>query len=486
MKRLLRAKALLIVLLALAGCRVDGAVDVTIRGDGTGVVAVSVALDDEALGRLGDPAAQLRLDDLRAAGWNVEAPKKERDNKTYFRVAKPFSSAEQFAVVMNEVTGPTGFLQSFAFRQTSSFAKVTTEVVGRIDPSQGLSAFSDADVAAALGGNPLGRPDADVQKDSANTSLVLRISVPGSVKGQADRTSGSTAQWTIAPGQPPREVVLRATNVRNKPRLLTALAVGLGAFALVALVAALTRRRPVPPPPTARAALPPAVTATSTRPRLRAVVLDAMGVLFRDGDDVGAHLIPFVAGKGGSTDEGQVREVYRQASLGTLSSAELWERLGVAGDPDDLDDEYVQRFTLNDGVEEFLDAMARRGVAIACVTNDVAEWSELLRYRFDLVDRIDPWVVSGQIGARKPDTAIFAAVRRALDLPYAACLLVDDRPTNLDAARSLGMATALFTPVRLTDVDHRQIRNLTDLLGRKRAAASSGPGGDEPAGTATS
>ena len=46
------------------------------------------------------------------------------------------------------------------------------------------------------------------------------------------------------------------------------------------------------------------------------LVLDAMGVIFKSADDVGELLIPFIAEKSGSFDEGVIQAAYLEASLG--------------------------------------------------------------------------------------------------------------------------------------------------------------------------
>ena len=72
-RRTLRiATALLLV--ALAGCRVDARLAVDRSADGSGTVRLTVVLDEGALSALGgfDEARDgVRLDDLRAAGWSV-------------------------------------------------------------------------------------------------------------------------------------------------------------------------------------------------------------------------------------------------------------------------------------------------------------------------------------------------------------------------------------------------------------------------------
>ncbi|GIT45568.1 MAG: hypothetical protein Ct9H300mP12_01530 [Acidimicrobiales bacterium] len=51
-----------------------------------------------------------------------------------------------------------------------------------------------------------------------------------------------------------------------------------------------------------------------------------------------------------------------------------------------------------------------------------------LRQRFGLDDRVDPWVVSGGIGARKPSPAMFEALRRMSGVDYNDMLLIDSEP----------------------------------------------------------
>jgi HAD superfamily hydrolase (TIGR01509 family) len=144
--------------------------------------------------------------------------------------------------------------------------------------------------------------------------------------------------------------------------------------------------------------------------------------------------------------------------------------LGVRGDAKELDREYVERIELSDGVHQFLDAMDHRRIAVAALTNDVSEWSQLTRARFGLDGRIDPWIVSGDVGARKPDERIFVELARALDVPLRACLLVDDRTENLAAARLHAMATVQFARDPVEGSRYRRVGSLFELFNRGRVA----------------
>ena len=60
-----------------------------------------------------------------------------------------------------------------------------------------------------------------------------------------------------------------------------------------------------------------------------------------------------------------------------------------------------------------------------------------------LEELFDAWVISSEVGLRKPDPAIYELAAERLGLPPAACVFVDDLPGNLKPARALGMATVL-------------------------------------------
>lgn len=67
-------------------------------------------------------------------------------------------------------------------------------------------------------------------------------------------------------------------------------------------------------------------------------------------------------------------------------------------------------------------------------------------YPWDQVDaHFDVAVVSGQVGIRKPDPAIYALAIDRIGLPADACVFIDDLPHNLTVAEQLGMATIHHT-----------------------------------------
>ena len=88
--------------------------------------------------------------------------------------------------------------------------------------------------------------------------------------------------------------------------------------------------------------------------RISWVALDAMGVIYEQ-RGVSALLTAFAGRLGVPVDPDVAKGLYRRASLGGLSSAELWEALGIPGA--ERDEEFLAGRVLMPGVREFLAAM---------------------------------------------------------------------------------------------------------------------------------
>jgi HAD superfamily hydrolase (TIGR01509 family) len=197
---------------------------------------------------------------------------------------------------------------------------------------------------------------------------------------------------------------------------------------------------------------------------MKIVALDAMGVIYPvgdGGDDVKNLLIPFIKEKGGSGDIDNIERLYLQASLGKLAAFQFWQKVGL--DPK-LEDEYLKRFTLAPGLIEFLEAMNSRQTAVWCLSNDLSEWSRKLRENFKLNKYMQGFIVSGDVMARKPDAAIFKYLLKLTGGEAADITMVDDRPSNLDAAASVGFSTVLFNADgSLAPGRHRSVNGFAEL-----------------------
>src|SRR5205823_6678314 len=97
-----------LLLLAGTACQVTISTGVDVHADGSGMVRAGVGLDADAVKQVPDLASQLKVDDLRRAGWTVTGPRKEGDALTWVRASKPFSRPQDAARVVAELNGPNG------------------------------------------------------------------------------------------------------------------------------------------------------------------------------------------------------------------------------------------------------------------------------------------------------------------------------------------------------------------------------------------
>lgn len=172
------------------------------------------------------------------------------------------------------------------------------------------------------------------------------------------------------------------------------------------------------------------------------LVLDAMGVIFQAADDVQELLIPFARDNGSDASDAQITQLYLRASRGEIDAAEFWSSIGLS---DSCQEEYLQRHRLTDGLIEFLENRPAQIESIWCLSNDVSEWSQCLRQMHELQDRFAGFLISGDVGMRKPDPSIYRRLIGEIQRPPQRIVFVDDRVPNLDAAREQGLRTIHFS-----------------------------------------
>ncbi|MFN2505743.1 MAG: hypothetical protein ABR540_16175 [Acidimicrobiales bacterium] len=229
----------------LGGCQVTLSAGIDARPDGSGWVRAGLGLDAEALRELGDPNKELRLDDLRQAGWDVRGPEAEGDGLTWIRAGKRFETADEAAQVAAELSNADGPFREFRLERTKGFLRTRMKFTGLVDLSKGLAGINDPAVQERLGDADLGLDLAGLQhRFGADLDRGVRVRVEARLPGDMEAGPGVTrvgggVAWQPAAGSSTR---LEATSESwNLQPLLPAVAAL--AFAVAALVLALRGRR---------------------------------------------------------------------------------------------------------------------------------------------------------------------------------------------------------------------------------------------------
>lgn len=172
--------------------------------EGKGTVRAAVGLDDDAVSRFGDLAGELRVDDLRQAGWEVEGPRKEDDGLTWVRASRSFSGADEANTFLAQLSGPEGPFRDLRLARSRSLLRSTTRLTGTVDLSAGLAAFADPDLAARVGDTlplDLDRLRAELGPDAdQELQVAFEADLPGDVRANAPQ-EGGRAVWQPSLGQ---------------------------------------------------------------------------------------------------------------------------------------------------------------------------------------------------------------------------------------------------------------------------------------------
>lgn len=473
------------VLVLLTACDIQLEVEIDVDEDGSGTVTAGVGLDPDARSRLPSPGDVLVTTDLEQAGWDVRPPQILGDGLEWVQAEKDFANPAELQAVLDELFGPdSAVFTNWEVITDTSRTEETFEVVGRVDLSDGVELFSDPELQQLLEQPPLG---VDLGAIEADLGEPVEDMVSGRV---VVRLPGGDEQRFDVPLGQSRDVVASSVSENRVAQLLGWVATALLVLFLLSLVLAginvlldrrFARNRPIRRPQRVADRVPqraaaaggaPASAPQQSQPRspLQLIVLDAHDVLFRLPADPMAALLPFIREHGGTATDEEISEYHRQATLGRLHVAGFWTATGVAGDPAELDAQFLSKVRMRQGAKEFLREMHRRGVPVAVITNDLAEWSYRLRDLHGMAG-VAPWIVSSEIGVRKPDPAAYEALRRITGVPYHSMLLVDGQIPSLDTARTLGMMTTWFTdekPSADAKPGHPVVTRFAEFFRRRR------------------
>ena len=96
---------------------------------------------------------------------------------------------------------------------------------------------------------------------------------------------------------------------------------------------------------------------------------------------------------------------------------------------------------LNERMMTWLGGLIAAGVPTSVLSNMARDTWELLAPRFGHVEHL---TLSFEVGAAKPEPAIYLRCLESLGIEPAEALFVDDRRENVEAGRALGMEAVLF------------------------------------------
>lgn len=193
----MRRALIVIAVLLLTACRVDATVEIAVKDDGSGTVTLTAVADAGVVSQASGLAEDLRFDDAKTAGWTVTGPTTTPDGGLSVVVSHDFANPEEATALLRSINGTGGPLHDVVLARAVDDGGTTINLTGtlRID---GLAAFADPDVLAAVGATPYARQvDASSASPTEAVGITIRAELPGKVTSPNGTVKSGAVSWIV-------------------------------------------------------------------------------------------------------------------------------------------------------------------------------------------------------------------------------------------------------------------------------------------------
>jgi HAD superfamily hydrolase (TIGR01509 family) len=122
------------------------------------------------------------------------------------------------------------------------------------------------------------------------------------------------------------------------------------------------------------------------------------------------------------------------------------------------------------GLIELLDEIDRRGLQKAVASSGIRRYVEAVLRVNGLLDRFSVIITGDQVAHGKPAPDVFLAAARALNVDPAHCLVLEDAPAGVQAAKAAGMTCIAVPDHSVARLDLSQADKVVKSLFDVRAA----------------
>jgi len=168
------------------------------------------------------------------------------------------------------------------------------------------------------------------------------------------------------------------------------------------------------------------------------LILDAMGVIFKEADDFEKLYLPYLKKKY-NFDIKKARELYyNKLTLGMIKLKEFFKELRI---PYNVG--FIKKLRIDNKFYEFSKKIKEQ-FNLIILSNDCLELSKEIIKEFKLNEYINNYFTSGELGVRKPNKKIFTRLLRKLKATPRNCIFVDNILSNLQSAKEIKVNTIYF------------------------------------------
>jgi len=188
---------------------------------------------------------------------------------------------------------------------------------------------------------------------------------------------------------------------------------------------------------------------------LRAVIFDYGMVLSTAQEPVAHANLKTITGLEGDAFEAAYWKRRHDYDLGFLNGTTFWQSIsddnGLALSSAQIErlieNDVLMWSTLNEQMLAWVYAVQDAGFRIGILSNMGEDLLKYMRQEFGWLGRFDHHTWSCELNIAKPDPAIYLHTCKKLGVTPEQSLFIDDKPENIAAAESVGMAAIQFSTV---------------------------------------
>ncbi|NBU07315.1 MAG: hypothetical protein EBZ98_05495 [Actinobacteria bacterium] len=177
--------------LVLSACKVDLNTSVSVADNGSGTITVTAVADADAVRMAPELSDSLNLDDLSAAGWNVEVQDPSTSGGLSVVAQRPFANVDEAGFFLAQLSGQDGPLRGIVVTRSGGINDATYTFDGSGGLPNGLAGFADDEALAVLGAKPF---EQAIVRSGRSLSESLVISLQVTLPGNAVSTDGVVAE----------------------------------------------------------------------------------------------------------------------------------------------------------------------------------------------------------------------------------------------------------------------------------------------------
>ena len=157
--------------------------------DGTGTITVVATADAAVVAAVPTLASELALDDVVAAGWELQGPTATADGGLTLTISHSFTSPDEATNLLNSIGPP---FNQMSVQRTTVNNDTTTTLHGLLGLSDGFAAFADDDLVTAVGRSRSPTDRGERCDAGVLDAVTIRAGLPGEIV--SEETNGTTVE----------------------------------------------------------------------------------------------------------------------------------------------------------------------------------------------------------------------------------------------------------------------------------------------------